>query len=197
MNYLAHLTLSHFSADLQVGNFLGDLIRGREVGTYRPELRRGVEMHRAIDRATDTYPEVWRLNSRLRAIHGRYAPVISDIAFDYFLWLNWQAVMPEPFETFRHRTYANLTDALPELSPRVAGYVHSMVADDWLLRYTSHQGMSSVFTRLRSRLSKPELLDGIEDTLVDLAPAFNRTFMHLFPHLQALSDTYRDHPPTP
>lgn len=197
MNYLAHLTLAHFSADLQVGNFLGDLIRGKEVSTYRAALRRGVEMHRAIDRATDAYAEVRTLNAQLRIKHGRYAPVLSDIAFDYFLWLNWDALMAQPFDHFKEQTYANLAAAVPELSPRIAGYVRSMVADDWLARYTTPEGMSSVFTRLRRRLSKPELVDGIEDTLVDLGPAFNRTFLHLFPHLQALSDTYRDHAQTP
>lgn len=192
MNFLAHLTLSHFSADLQVGNFVGDFIRGRELYDLAPGIRRGVELHRAIDALTDSDPEVRILNRVLAKRHGRYAPVVSDIAFDHFLYLAWPTLGPEPFPAFRDRSYARLLGARAFLPPRVNGYVESMVGGDWLELYTTPAGMARVFDRLEVRLSRPALLAGVNDTLREQADRFNFTLRALFPRLRELADTYRD-----
>ena len=192
MNFLAHLTLSHFSADLQVGNFVGDFIRGREMQRLPSEIRRGVELHRAIDALTDADPEVRQLNRVLAARHGRYAPVISDIAFDHFLYLAWPTFGPEPYPIFRDRSYAALLAARNVLSPRVTGYVDAMVSGDWLDLYTTLDGMTRVYDRLERRLSQPEFLAGVDQTLREQAGLFNFTLHALFPRLRDLADTYRD-----
>ena len=196
MNFLAHLTLSHFSADLQVGNFLGDFIRGRGALVRLPEeVQRGVAFHRAIDSLTDADESVRALNRLLAKRHGRYAGVVSDIAFDYVLFQNWERFGPAPFPDFTRTTYAHLAAARPLMTSRVAGYVTNMVADDWLRLYTTPAGMRKVFARLLPRLSRPELLDGIDETLTFHAPDFNRAFTQLFPRLQTLADAYRPPPP--
>lgn len=192
MNYLAHLTLSHFSAELQVGNYLGDLVKGRQVDALPPTIVRGIEMHRAIDRATDRDVDVRLLNASLRQRHGRYAAVISDICFDHFLYLNWAALGPEPFGSFCDLTYARLIISKPLMSPEVSRYVDGMTAGNWLGLYTTKAGMASVFRRLRKRLSQPELLNGIDRSLDDLGPEINLTLLRLFPRLQSLAATYRD-----
>ena len=192
MNFLAHLTLSHFSTDLQVGNFVGDFIRGRELQTLPPGIRRGVALHRAIDRLTDADPDVRALNRRLAVRHGRYAPVVSDIAFDHFLYLAWPALGPAPFPAFRDGSYATLLAARPLVGSRVRGYVDAMVQGDWLQLYTTPAGMAQVYDRLERRLSRPELLAGVNDTLREEAGLFNFTLRALFPRLRELADTYRD-----
>ena len=192
MNYLAHLTLSYFSADLQVGNYLGDLVKGRRATILPPEVYRGVLMHRDIDRLTDADPDVRALNAMLRTHHGRYASVVTDIALDHFLSLQWPLLGPVSYASFCRKTYANLNGARGLMPARVQGYVDSMTGNDWLQLYTTEAGMSHVFQRLRRRLSKPELLDGIDDTLRDHAGAFNHVLTQLFPRLQTLADTYRE-----
>ena len=192
MNYLAHLALSHFSAELQVGNYLGDVLRGKEVAALPPDIRRGVLLHRAIDRLTDADPNVRQVNRLLASRHGRYAPVFSDIAFDYFLCRNWTALMPTDFTAFCLRTYTVLQTGKSYMPPRAARYVDAMIDDDWLALYTTAAGMQQVFARLRPRLSRPELLVGIDDSLQEYAPALNRTLLLLFPRLQVLAATYRE-----
>ena len=196
MNFLAHLTLSHFSADLQVGNFVGDFVRGRELARLPEPVQRGVRFHRAIDALTDRDPDVRQLNALLATRHGRYAPVVSDIAFDYFLYRNWAIYGPAPFPVFRERTYERLLAARPQLTVRLTKYLNGMVTGDWLNLYTTRPGMDRVYERLLSRLSRPEMLAGVSDTLTDYAPHFNLTLHRLFPRLQQLSETYRD-PPRP
>ncbi|NJB85567.1 acyl carrier protein phosphodiesterase [Lewinella marina] len=193
MNFLAHLALSHYSADLQVGNFIGDLLRGRgEVDTLPEGIRRGVELHRRIDRFTDADPDVRRLNARLRSAHGRYAGVISDVAFDHFLFLNWEALGPAPFPAFTQQAYDRLHAARPLLPRRLVPHVDGLTRHQWLSVYTSEEGMADVFRRMLPRLSRPELLRGVNQSLQEHHDAFNRTLLLLFPRLQALARTYRD-----
>ncbi|THH41287.1 acyl carrier protein phosphodiesterase [Neolewinella litorea] len=192
MNFLAHLALSYYSADLQVGNFIGDLVRGREVAVLPLGIRQGVEMHRRIDRLTDADPDVRRLNRSLRARHGRYAPVISDVAFDYFLFLNWDTLGPAPFHDFTEKAYRRLAAARADLPPRIHPQIDGLVRHRWLSVYTSVGGMQEVFQRMLPRLSRPEMLDGVSESLYDRHADFNRTLLLLFPRLQALANTYRD-----
>lgn len=192
MNFLAHLTLSHWSADLQVGNFLGDFVRGRQLEQFSESVQRGILLHRQIDRTTDLDPEVRRVNLLLRSRHGRYAPVITDIIFDHCLYLNWDRFGPAPFSNFCNQSYTHLTAARPTMPDRVADYARRMVEDDWLALYTTQKGMKRVFHRLEPRLSKPYLLDGVNESLVEYADDFNQAFLHLFPSLQLLAATYRD-----
>ena len=191
MNFLAHLTLSHFHPDLQVGNFLGDFVKGRAVLRLPQAVRRGVEMHRAIDHLTDADHDVRALNDHLKPLHGRYASVITDIGFDHFLWRNWEDFGPAPFGDFCATSYAALYARRDVMTDRVRGYVNGMVKDDWLRLYTTRAGMETVYARLLPRLSRPELLAGVNDTLRENDAAFNRAFRALFPRLQALADAYR------
>lgn len=148
-------------------------------------------MHRAIDRQTDEDPDVRALNARVADRHGRYASVITDIAFDYFLCQNWTDYGPGDFEAFRVGTYWALQLRRKWMSRRVRGYVDGMLRHDWLSLYQTPEGMAHVFGRLRPRLSRPELLDGAEALLTDEYDAFNETFRRLFPRLQTLADGYR------
>lgn len=151
-------------------------------------------MHRAIDRLTDEDKDVRELNRLVADRHGRYAGVITDIGFDYFLWRNWEEHGPGDFTEFVQSTYAGLYARRDHMSDRVKGYVNGMVKDDWLRLYTSRPGMQMVFKRLRPRLSKPEKLDGIDTLLVDFEKEFNQTFLLLFPRLQDLANAYRPDP---
>lgn len=197
MNFLAHLTLSYFDTDLQAGNFLGDFVKGKAVEELPPGVRRGIDMHRAIDAMTDTDPGVKELGRLLSTRHGRYAGVITDIGFDHFLCLNWERFGPLEFDAFRVGSYWALHARREAMSKRVQGYIEGMLNHDWLTLYQSREGMSHVFGRLRPRLSKPELLDGVNESLTDFHDEFNQTFCALFPRLQTLADAYRPHPTRP
>lgn len=151
-------------------------------------------MHRAIDKMTDEDEDVRALNRLIAQRHGRYAGVLTDVGFDYFLWRNWDDLGPGNFSDFTATTYASLYARRDHMSDRVKGYVNGMVKDDWLRLYTTRPGMQTVFNRLKPRLSRPELLDGVEDMLTDYEAEFNRTFLLLFPRLQTLAHAYRKDP---
>jgi acyl carrier protein phosphodiesterase len=194
VNYLAHLLLSRGDAQLQVGNFIGDFVRGRELSLLPEGIQRGVWMHRAIDRLTDQDPDVRALNRLVREHHGRYAAVITDIAFDESLHRDWSRYATITYADFKQETYALLLRHADGLPGRMQPPLRQMVAGDWLEQYTSRDGMHSVFRRFRRRMSQPHRLDGIERTLCYLEDDINRTFSRLFPRLQTLAAPYFDDP---
>ena len=84
MNFLAHFHLSGENELIAIGNFLGDFIRGSELNSLPLTVQKGVYLHRFIDQYTDNHPVVRDLNKMLVPHFAKYAPVVSDIYFDYF-----------------------------------------------------------------------------------------------------------------
>ncbi len=185
MNFLAHLALSGHDELLLIGNFMADYTKGKQAENLPPGVQRGLELHRLIDSFTDAHPAVREMNARLRPYHGHYAPVVSDILFDYILYCNWERYMPENFDSFKIDVYTKLRRNLALFSPRLAERVRGMTGADWLETYTSAAGMADVFRRLLPRLSRPELLAGVGETLSREFAALDAAFGVFYPDLVA------------
>lgn len=56
MNYLAHIFLSGADRQIQVGNFIGDFVKGKNYQQYPEKIREGILLHRQIDTFTDSHP---------------------------------------------------------------------------------------------------------------------------------------------
>jgi len=72
MNYLAHLMLADDSDASRIGNLLGDFTKGTLASlaeVYPDEIIRGIKMHRAVDRFTDSH-EVFKNSRALIAQRG-------------------------------------------------------------------------------------------------------------------------------
>lgn len=85
MNYLAHIALSRRNESLQVGNFIGDFVKGKAYDNYTSEIKRGILLHRKIDHFTDNQDDVRACVELLRPEFGRYSAIVVDLYFDYFL----------------------------------------------------------------------------------------------------------------
>jgi acyl carrier protein phosphodiesterase len=58
VNYLAHLFLADSTPASMTGNLMADFVKGDAMLTLPPEVQAGVRQHRAIDRFTDTPPDI-------------------------------------------------------------------------------------------------------------------------------------------
>ena len=110
MNFLAHIFLSEKKPHLVVGNFLADFIKNKEVAALPRPIQEGIRMHRKIDSYTDTHPKVHQSVLRLRPAHRKFAPVVSDICYDYVLVKNWYLYSNEDINFFTKEMYAILED---------------------------------------------------------------------------------------
>ena len=177
MNFLAHVFLSRHDRELMLGNFLGDLIRPAELPTLDARVQDGVRLHRAIDHFTDQHPLVRAAVARIRPEHGKYAPVVVDVWYDFLLIRHWSlACDDESFSDFRARAYAQLRASLDQVPPRLRDRVRGMIRADWLAVYGTILGLSDTFQRLEKRTSRPELLHAVMRTLDRELPALDAEF---------------------
>ena len=144
MNYLAHIFLSGSNRKVQLGNFVGDAVKGSSYKNYPPDIAKGIQLHRAIDDYTDHHPAVCEVVHRLQPEFGRYSGVLLDIYFDYLL-----ASRFESFSGVSLRRYTR-TSIFPSSSITA------------IFRYGSN--VSSGIFILTDRLRKYATLNGIRES---------------------------------
>jgi acyl carrier protein phosphodiesterase len=154
MNYLAHLHLADDTPASRIGSLLPDLLRKRTVEDLDPEVRRGAERHRLVDRLTDTHPAFRTSRRRLGGRHGLFSGILVDVYYDHCLARDWQRHAPEPLASFISRVYGQMLGA-PELMPAgMHPLVERMASQDWLGRYATDAGMERVLEGLSQRFAR-------------------------------------------
>lgn len=188
MNFLAHCFLSCGQEEWLVGNFLADYIGNSPLDQYPAGVQEGILLHRKIDTYTDAHPEVLSGVRRLYPYHRKYAPVVIDVFYDYLLSQNWELYSDQLLREFTQSTYKILMEHIEWMPPNLKKNLPLMVADDWLISYGNKKGLAYTFSRLRNRLSRPEHLEGVMDSLerdIDLLNAeFNRFFPDVIAYVQ-------------
>lgn len=155
MNHLAHFFLSCENDDLLIGNFIADYIRNKEVINYSDEVQAGILLHRKIDSFTDTHSVVRQGTRRLRKYHGKYAPVILDILYDYILVRNWSLYSGQPLEDFTSYVYGILWNRMEKLPAKLQTRLPNMINDNWLIKYGTEAGLLFVFEKMDERTKFP------------------------------------------
>ena len=89
MNWLAHLRLAPDEPLVRLGNLAGDFVRGVDLQTLDPRVRRGIDQHRAIDRFVDGHEVHRRSRARFGEAWRRFAGVALDVFYDHFLARDW------------------------------------------------------------------------------------------------------------
>jgi acyl carrier protein phosphodiesterase len=183
MNFLAHLFLSCEREDLMVGNFIADFIRNKDVNKFSPGIQEGVYLHRKIDTYTDTHPIVLQGVRRLYPYHHKYAPVVIDVFYDFLLAHNWERYSEDNLDGFCKRVYRSLGNNSELMPEKLKRRLDHMVADDWLMGYTTYEGLQYAFFRMEQRASKPSHLHGAVESLQRDFEDLNREFNIFFPEL--------------
>lgn len=183
MNFLAHLLLSCEAEELLVGNFLGDFVKNRELSQFSEGVQQGVRLHRLIDSFTDAHPMVRQGTKRMHARHGKYAGVVVDVLYDYVLANNWQEFGPGDLQVFANKSYDTLQKHLPNMPERLHSIVPRMIADNWLVRYGTREGIDFTFSRLRRRVSRPDFLENVLITLDENEKELTKEFRQFFPDI--------------
>src|SRR5580704_12124651 len=105
MNFLAHIYLSGNNHELMIGNFIADFVKGNKKNDYPDGIRKGIELHRAIDDYTDHHEITGRSKDRLRMKYHKYSGVIVDIYYDHFLAANFAQYSPKTLQQYSEDTY--------------------------------------------------------------------------------------------
>jgi len=184
LNYLAHIFLSGNGGRLQVGNFIGDFVKGSKLNSYPDRIRDGIRLHRDIDHFTDSHEVVRETVTFLRPAFGRYSAILVDMYFDYFLALDFQVYSPhKSLKRFSFRFYVSVLFYYKYLPKRVKKFIFHFVMTNRLTSYATLEGLKeSLEIMARHKLSALEP-DKTITFLIDNHDELQKRFHLFFPDL--------------
>jgi len=183
MNFLAHFYLTRHDAELTVGNFIADFVRGSLQNQFDKKINEGISIHRRIDSFTDSHPVVQASRQRLRSTYHKYAMVLTDVYYDHLLAVNWSAFCEIPLEKFSSGIYTTLKKYEEIFPERAQTTFHYMQLHDWLTSYRTLEGIEKALYGLSRRAT---FESGMENAATDLKKDFNfyqKEFLEFFPEL--------------
>ena len=190
MNFLAHFHLSGENELIAIGNFLGDFIRGSELHNLPLTVQKGVHLHRFIDQYTDSHPVVRELNKMLVPHFAKYAPVVSDIYFDYFLASNFSTYSDISLRDYTHNVYDCMERNLSFFTKRADRFYHFMIERDIFFEYGNKDGLQHVFNGLSNRATFDSKMENGVEVLRKNEAVMRGMFEQFYPELQKASFDY-------
>ncbi|CAG5081117.1 acyl carrier protein phosphodiesterase [Parvicella tangerina] len=151
MNFLAHQYLSGSDDYIKIGNFVADMIRGKEMEQFDEGIQQGIQLHRAIDHFTDNHDQVKKAIQLFRSSQGKYAPVIVDITFDHFLAANWSSYSEQELNSFANNFYDLMIENLDLMPEKVQWIIPRMKAQNWLYEYQYLDGIQQAYEGISRR----------------------------------------------
>lgn len=180
MNYLAHIFLSGNSPRIQVGNFIGDAVKGKAYDNYPPLIRKGILLHRAIDDYADHHPLVKQCVQLLKPDFGRYSPILIDIFFDYLLARNFKRYSRTGLRHYCLRFYGHLILNYKHLPPRFKEFVWHFILTHRLGKYATLKGIREtidIMVYLKKLPVDPDhVISVLQENLAELEQLFLRFF---------------------
>jgi acyl carrier protein phosphodiesterase len=181
MNFLAHLLLTQSNQDMMLGNYLADFLKNQHLNSLPTAVVKGIMLHRRMDSYTDQHPLVLQGARRLYEKHHKYAPVLMDIYYDFLLVQNWSTYASVPLTTFVESVYVVLNQHMHTFPPPVDERTAYLIQHNWLMSYTTLEGLASTFERMKYRTSQPTLLDNGVSSLKEHYELLNEEFNLFFP----------------
>lgn len=168
---------------MSLGNFLADFLKGKEIEELNHKTKKGVILHRRIDRFTDSHPQVIEAVRILSKTQGRYASVIVDVFFDYFLANNWDLFTTLSLEDFVSRNYKVLENKREDIPEKVKPALDSLITHDWFNNYKNIFGMEKAIFNIKRRASFENNLDNAIEDLNNLKDDLEPLFLDFYPDL--------------
>jgi len=183
MNYLAHAYLSFYNPEILVGNMIADMIRGKQTECFAEEIRRGIFLHRQIDRFTDEHAVVRKVKKVFNKSAGRYDGIFIDIVYDHFLSIDKLREPTEGWLDFSEWCYKQVDEYRSELPDDFYRMFVRMKDENWLYNYQNNWMIERSFNWITKRaIFLPDDTDVFTDFIENyqvLAESYNQFFPEL------------------
>ena len=184
MNFLAHIYLSYNNPEIQIGNFIADSVRSKQLENYTPEIKKGVLLHWEIDRYTDQHDVVKESKKLLYPKYGKYAAVLVDIFYDHYLAKNWLDYNTRPLDQEVQEFYSLLDRRKEELPENIQKMLPFMKRENWLYNYQFIEGMDNVLKGMGRRATfNSKMEEGVQELQLFYTD-FEQHFLDFFPDLE-------------
>jgi acyl carrier protein phosphodiesterase len=184
MNFLAHIYLSGNEEKTLVGNFMGDYVKGSNYKAYPDEIQRGILMHRRIDYFTDTHPVTRESREHLYPKYHKYAGIVVDIFYDYLLTRNWDRYSPVALPDYVDYIFDVLRRHYEIFPQRIKNWFPNFIRNNWLIAYSTIEGIENVLHRMSSRTSLPDFTDFAIKSLRENEEQYLDEFNRFFPDIK-------------
>lgn len=187
MNFLAHLLLAEPTPESRMGSILGDFVRGYPWDDrYSVAVWRGIVEHRYVDAFTDSHPLWQKSRNALPPEMRRFAGVIVDIFYDFFLHRHWGTFSPhQSLDEFVVSAHQQLQKVIRIAPPEAVEAIRTMIAREWLREYATLAGIDLTLKRVsqRSPVLAP-IVDGA-GILKENLDVLESHFLEFYPDLVA------------
>jgi len=185
VNFLAHIYLSGSLQHVQLGNFIGDFVKGNQLSAFPVPMQAGIVLHRFIDTFTDTHEVVKQSKIRLRENFGHYAPVIVDVFYDHYLARDWQKHHSVALKEFTEDFYKLTRQEAALLPEKCLQMLQYMSSGNWLYHYQYTEGIRRALTGMSQRTSFTSNMELAHLALEKHYTEFENEFNQFFPLLKA------------
>jgi len=192
LNYLAHIFLSGNHQRLQIGNFIGDFVKGSKLKNYPTEIRQGIVLHRLIDEFTDNHEVVKETVNFVRPAFGRYSGIVVDMYFDYFLGKNFKKYSPRTsLNIFAFKFYFAAILNYNYLPVRVKRFIFHLIFSNRLHKYSTLKGLEESLTIMSNHKVSAIKPDKTIQFLVENEQVLEAKFFQFFPELIEFANNQR------
>ncbi len=173
------------------GNVFADFMRRVGAEPLDDDFRAGLALHRAMDAFTDRHPVVRGLRGYFSPSRRRLAGVLTDVAFDYCLVMEWSRYREESLEDYVAARLRPIRAYVASRGSPLVQIVDKAERGGWLLSYGSREGLHKTFARMasRHRLAASGLM-GAEVEIVARADSFLAAFRIFYPELQVMASRF-------
>ena len=183
MNFLAHLFLAEDTSGSIVGAMLGDFVPIDYAEMYPHDVIKGIALHKAIDKFTDSHPIFLQSKSRIEDRFRILKGVMVDIFYDHFLAKKWANFNTKTLREFCDHVYLILQNYERPTTENYKYLISRMVEYDWLYSYQNIAGIDRVLKGLSGRISHINILHEGASELKRHYNEFEKDFMKFFPQL--------------
>jgi acyl carrier protein phosphodiesterase len=152
MNWIAHIFLSEYNIDFQIGNYLADPLKGKIWQEANENLKKGMNLHKTIDSYTDSHQIFKR--SKQRIGKGVLRAVVIDLTYDYLLTKNWDKFCKIPMDAFFDEFNIKARNRLKDIPKNAQLPLERLIDYDILNRYKTLQDLEKAFLRVDKKLSQ-------------------------------------------
>lgn len=153
MNYVAHIHIGAHTQTSLLGNFLGDFVKGSQLGYLPHALEQGIRLHRSVDVFTDSHPLIIETKQLFPKDLRRVSGMVIDIYFDYLLMQNWPHFSQQPYSVIFEQFYQQLeTFSLPQ-NRYFCQLSEKLKTHRWLKEYINPETCFQAFSSIEKRLN--------------------------------------------